>query len=40
MFDLKTAAQCGSQEVRNGKLLSAAEDDGFDVLLTGDETMQ
>ncbi len=38
-FDVKTTGQRG-YKVRNGKLLKAAEDKGFDVLLTADLTMR
>jgi hypothetical protein len=38
-FDVKLADQLGWAELRNGKLLEAAEDNGFDVLLTGDKTL-
>jgi hypothetical protein len=34
-----TAAQMGWQELENGQLLKVAEDDGFDVFLTGDQNM-
>ncbi len=36
---MKTAAECSWDQVRDGTLLRAAEDSGFDVLLTGDKTM-
>ena len=31
-FDVKTAAECAWDKFRNGKLLDAAEENGFDVL--------
>jgi hypothetical protein len=34
-----TASYKGWDGLKNGKLLDAAEDDGFDVLLTGDQTL-
>ncbi len=37
--DVFTAAYKGWAGLKNGKLLNAAEDDGFDVLLTGDQTL-
>ena len=36
---VSTAAQQGWERLRNGDLLSAAEDAGFDVLLTTDKNM-
>jgi hypothetical protein len=38
-FDIKTAAECGWDRLRNGKLLTVAEENGFQVLLTGDKTI-
>lgn len=38
-FNIKRAAECGWAELRNGKLLAAAEDNGFEVLLTGDQSI-
>ena len=35
-----TAAQQGWHELRNGDLLKAAEDEGFEVLVTTDKNMQ
>ena len=34
-----TASYMGWDGFKNGKLLQAAEDDGFDVLVTGDQTL-
>jgi hypothetical protein len=34
-----TASYKGWDGFKNGKLLQAAEDDGFDVLITGDQTL-
>jgi hypothetical protein len=34
-----TAGYKGWSGVKNGRLLKAAEDDGFDVLVTGDQTL-
>jgi hypothetical protein len=34
-----TASYKGWDGFKNGRLLQAAEDDGFDVLLTGDQTL-
>ena len=39
-FDVNLADELGWAEVRNGTLLEAAEESGFDVLLTADETIQ
>ena len=39
MFDLRTTAECGWETLRNGKLLNAAEKDGFEVLLSGDKSL-
>jgi predicted nuclease of predicted toxin-antitoxin system len=38
-FDIKLARDLGWHELRNGELLSAAEEGGFDVLLTGDKSL-
>jgi hypothetical protein len=38
-FDIKAAAEPGWDTLRNGKLMEAAERDGFEVLLTGDQTI-
>lgn len=38
-FDIKTAAELGWDTLHNGKLMDAAENDGFEVLLTGDKTI-
>ena len=38
--DVGRAAELGWSELKNGALLSAAEDAGFDVLLSGDKTMR
>lgn len=35
-----TASYKGWDGFKNGKLLHAAEDDGFDVLVTGDQTLR
>ena len=35
-----TASYMGWDGFKNGKLLEAAEDDGFGVLVTGDQTLQ
>jgi hypothetical protein len=35
-----TASHKGWDGFKNGKLLQAAEDDGFDVLVTGDQTLR
>jgi hypothetical protein len=37
---VSTAAHQGWDELRNGELLKAAEDDGFEVLLTTDQNMR
>jgi hypothetical protein len=37
---IRTAAQQGWDKLRNGDLLTAAEDDGFDILLTTDKNMR
>jgi predicted nuclease of predicted toxin-antitoxin system len=37
---VRTAAQQGWAELRNGELLNAAEKDGFDLLLTTDKNMR
>ena len=37
---VRTAAQQGWDKLRNGDLLAAAEDAGFDVLLTTDKNMR
>jgi hypothetical protein len=34
-----TASYMGWNGLKNGRLLQTAEDDGFDVLLTGDQTL-
>jgi hypothetical protein len=38
-FDVKLARHMGWAELKNGKLLQAAEDGGFEVLLTADQTI-
>jgi predicted nuclease of predicted toxin-antitoxin system len=38
--NVSTAAQQGWQMLRNGDLLKAAEDEGFEVLVTTDKNMQ
>ena len=38
--DVSTAAQQGWDTLKNGELLTAAEADGFDVLLTTDKNMR
>jgi predicted nuclease of predicted toxin-antitoxin system len=38
--NVSTAAQQGWDELRNGELLKAAEDEGFEVLVTTDKNMQ
>jgi hypothetical protein len=37
--EIVTASYAGFAGLKNGALLSAAEDDGFDVLVTGDKTL-
>lgn len=37
--EVATASYAGFAGLKNGPLLSAAEDDGFDVLVTGDKTL-
>lgn len=37
--EVSTASFLGWDGLKNGKLLAAAEGDGFDVLLTGDQTL-
>jgi hypothetical protein len=37
--DVFTASYKGWDGLKNGSLLRAAEDDGFDVLVTGDQTL-
>lgn len=37
--DVFTIAYLGWGGIKNGKLLEAAEADGFDILLTGDKTI-
>ena len=37
---VRTAAQEGWDQLRNGDLLAAAEDAGFDILLTTDKNMR
>jgi hypothetical protein len=37
--EVSTASYMGWDGLKNGKLLDAAEADGFDVLLTGDQTL-
>ncbi len=39
-FHMETAADRGWSELRNGKLLAIAEESGFDVLLTGDQSLR
>jgi len=38
--EVKRAAELGWAELKNGNLLAACEDAGFDVLLSGDKTME
>lgn len=37
--EVVTASYAGFAGLKNGVLLSAAQDDGFDVLVTGDKTL-
>ena len=37
--DVRTARQMGWHELENGKLLSEAEDAGFEVMVTGDKNL-
>lgn len=37
---VKTAFECGWEKLENGALLSAAEADGFDVLVTTDQNLR
>jgi len=37
--DIVTASYMGWGKLKNGELLRAAEDDGFDVFVTGDRTL-
>jgi hypothetical protein len=37
--EVSTARQMGWQELENGDLLNAAEDAGFELLLTGDKNL-
>lgn len=37
--DIVTASYMGWGELKNGELLRAAEDDGFDVFVTGDRSL-
>lgn len=39
-FVIETAVERGWDEIENGELLGAAEEAGFDVLLTADKSMQ
>lgn len=39
LHDVFTASYKGWDGLKNGKLLDAAESDGFEVLLTGDQTL-
>jgi hypothetical protein len=39
-FDIKLADEMGWAKFQNGQLLSAAEREGFDVLLSGDQTIK
>ncbi len=36
-FEVIHAGQCGFEQLSNGKLLTAAEDDGFDAVITVDK---
>ncbi len=38
-FEVKRAAEYGWSKLKNGKLLTAVEKAGFDVLLTGDKSL-
>lgn len=38
--NVKTAFECGWDEMENGALLSAAEADGFEVLVTTDQSLR
>lgn len=38
--EVKTAFECGWDELENGALLSAAEADGFEVLVTTDQNLR
>jgi len=38
--EIKTAYECGGQTLSNGNLLSAAEADGFEVLVTTDRNLR
>lgn len=38
--DVKTAFECGWDELENGALLSAAEADGFEVFVTTDQNLR
>lgn len=38
--EIKTAYECGWQTLSNGRLLSAAEADGFEVLITTDRNLR
>jgi len=38
--DVQTAVYAGFAGLKNGQLLAAAEEGGFDVLVTGDRTLQ
>ena len=39
-YDIKLADEMGWAKFQNGQLLSAAEREGFDVLLSGDQTIK
>jgi hypothetical protein len=39
-YDIKLADEMGWTKFQNGQLLSAAEREGFDVLLSGDQTIK
>ena len=39
-YDITHASQLGWQELSNGRLLTAAEETGFDVLITADQNIQ
>jgi hypothetical protein len=39
-FDVATVQYMGFSGLNNGELLSAAEEAGFDVLVTGDKTLE
>ena len=39
-YDVQTAEEMGWAELKNGELLSIAQQTGYDVLLTGDKNLQ